>query len=333
VVGDWDGDGVTTVGVVTDGVWYLRNRNDAGGANIGRFAFGAGNWVPVAGVWAIPQVPLKAAGGQSASPVKATVSAADLSQTVTAALQRLSAAGASPTLLGNLATAKVTFDQLPSGQLGRVDVANNQVVLDTTAAGHGWFVDQTPGQDEEFSNGTTAAAGTAASRRIDLLSAVMIELAQLAGLDLVAPGLRKQSLAAGQRTVNLVVNVISSLNASPTEAQPTTATPNAQQATSGGQPTMTGNPNLATVGPPLTAAPPATTVVPSAAGASPTPPSNVATPQSNAATQTGVPTPLTGTSSQAQGIVAMPLPATSSPTSNQPFSQTFTGLGVLPAGG
>jgi hypothetical protein len=334
VVGDWNGDGTDTVGVVTNGVWRLRNSNSAGSADIGRFAYGAPDWVPVAGAWAIPQVPLRAEGGPSASPVTATVSAADLSQTVTAALQRLSAAGASPTLLGNLAAAKVTFDRLPGGQLGHVDVANNQIVLDATAAGYGWFVDRTPGQDEEFTGGTTAPAGTDASGRIDLLSAVMIELAQLAGLDLVAPGLRKQTLAPGQRNVNVVLNLISSLNAAPREAPPA----DAQQAAPGGQPTTTVDPNLAAGGQPLTAIPtPAPVAAPATAGF-PTPLSSAAaqpgfpTPLSNAATQAGLTTPLTGTSSTAQGTT-MPPSATSSQTSNQPFRQNFTGLGVLPSGG
>jgi uncharacterized delta-60 repeat protein len=336
VVGDWNGDGTTTVGVVTNGVWYLRNSNNAGGADIGRFAFGAPDWIPVSGVWAIPQLPLKATAGASASPVTTTVSATDLSQIVTAALQRFSAAGASPTLLGNLATAKVTFAQLPGGQLGRVDAANNQIVLDSTAAGYGWFVDQTPAQDEEFTNGTTAAAGSPASGHIDLLSAVVIEMAQLAGLDLVSPGLRTLSLATGQRNVNTVLNVISSMNASPTEA-PTAAATNAQQTTSSGQPTTTVDPNVVTGTLPLSATPPTTTVTPSAAGGFPTPLSNSATqtglttPLSNSATQAGFTTPLSGTSSQSQGF-ATPLSSTSSLTSTQPFNQTITGLGILSNG-
>jgi hypothetical protein len=57
VAGDWDGDGVATVGVVdTSGesspyaVWMLRNSNSAGAPDI-QFAYGMANWAPVAGDW------------------------------------------------------------------------------------------------------------------------------------------------------------------------------------------------------------------------------------------------------------------------------------------
>jgi hypothetical protein len=68
VVGDWDGNGTTTVGVVNptglvslggtafptpDAYWYLRNENSAGGPDVtGQpFAFGLSNWIPIAGDW------------------------------------------------------------------------------------------------------------------------------------------------------------------------------------------------------------------------------------------------------------------------------------------
>jgi hypothetical protein len=68
VVGDWNGDSTTTVGVVdptglvslggivyptADAFWYLRNENSAGGADVTAlpFAFGFANWIPIAGDW------------------------------------------------------------------------------------------------------------------------------------------------------------------------------------------------------------------------------------------------------------------------------------------
>src|SRR5947207_2778144 len=53
VVGDWNGDGVTTVGVVDpNGVWYLRNENSAGPPDVAApFAYGAPGWIPVVGDW------------------------------------------------------------------------------------------------------------------------------------------------------------------------------------------------------------------------------------------------------------------------------------------
>ncbi len=53
VVGDWDGDGVTTIGVFDPGsaTWYLRNRNSPGAPDYTPFAYGAPGWIPVVGDW------------------------------------------------------------------------------------------------------------------------------------------------------------------------------------------------------------------------------------------------------------------------------------------
>jgi hypothetical protein len=53
VVGDWNGDGKTTVGVYdpSTGTFYLRNENSAGAPDAGVFAYGAPGWQPVAGDW------------------------------------------------------------------------------------------------------------------------------------------------------------------------------------------------------------------------------------------------------------------------------------------
>jgi hypothetical protein len=53
LVGDWNGDGITTVGAVdtTTGTWYLRNENSPGGPDQGTFLFGEPGWIPLAGDW------------------------------------------------------------------------------------------------------------------------------------------------------------------------------------------------------------------------------------------------------------------------------------------
>jgi hypothetical protein len=59
VAGDWNGDGVTTVGAFDPigqfgkppATWYLRNENSAGAPDIAPFAFGAAGWKPVVGRW------------------------------------------------------------------------------------------------------------------------------------------------------------------------------------------------------------------------------------------------------------------------------------------
>jgi hypothetical protein len=68
VVGDWNGDGTTTIGVINptglvalggivyptpDAYWYLRNENSTGAPDVTPlpFAFGLASWIPLAGDW------------------------------------------------------------------------------------------------------------------------------------------------------------------------------------------------------------------------------------------------------------------------------------------
>lgn len=50
IIGDWDGDGVDTIGIYRQGVFYLRNSNTTGYADV-TFAFGQADDLPVAGDW------------------------------------------------------------------------------------------------------------------------------------------------------------------------------------------------------------------------------------------------------------------------------------------
>jgi hypothetical protein len=50
VAGDWNGDGVTTIGVVRGGQWLLRNSNTPGPADV-TFNFGQAGDIPVTGRW------------------------------------------------------------------------------------------------------------------------------------------------------------------------------------------------------------------------------------------------------------------------------------------
>jgi hypothetical protein len=53
VVGDWDGNGTATAGVVNPAgeTWYLRNSNTTGAPDVTPFAYGAPGWTPVVGDW------------------------------------------------------------------------------------------------------------------------------------------------------------------------------------------------------------------------------------------------------------------------------------------
>lgn len=50
VMGDWDGNGSKTVGIVRGSTWYLRNTNSAGAPDI-TFVFGGPQDFPIAGDW------------------------------------------------------------------------------------------------------------------------------------------------------------------------------------------------------------------------------------------------------------------------------------------
>ena len=50
IIGDWDGNGTVTPGVVRNGTWYLRNSNTAGVADIS-FIYGNPGDIPVVGDW------------------------------------------------------------------------------------------------------------------------------------------------------------------------------------------------------------------------------------------------------------------------------------------
>ena len=50
MVGDWDGDGIDSVGVFSNGTFQLRNTNTAGAADL-TFSVGAAGDKPVAGDW------------------------------------------------------------------------------------------------------------------------------------------------------------------------------------------------------------------------------------------------------------------------------------------
>ena len=92
----------------------------------------------------------------------------------------------------------IQIGDLPGKTLG--EAAANAIYIDRTAAGYGWFVDPTPGDDSEFTDSLgpyalAAPSGTPAANRVDLLTTVMHEMTHLLGyghsdsLDLMNPTL------------------------------------------------------------------------------------------------------------------------------------------------
>jgi hypothetical protein len=208
VVGDWNADGKDDLGVYNLGYWFRdMNGNNQWDApdQAAIMQFGWDGAAPVVGNWSSPASPLLAAGGQvTATPGTSALMPSQLQPIVNEAIARWAAAGLSPASLDMLRQVQLVVTDLPNSYLGLAQ--GKQISIDTNAAGHGWFVDATPKQDEEFVATTSASQQKAidprAVDRIDLLTVVEHELGHMAGLgdlDPLANDLMSGSLATGLR--------------------------------------------------------------------------------------------------------------------------------------
>jgi hypothetical protein len=147
--------------------------------------------------------PAKSAGGVP------LLTPAQLTPIVAEAKALWVAAGASPQVL---AGARVQIADLPAGSGGQPPVigyTSDTVLIDAHAGGFGWFIDPTPADNSEFrftgqATDLWASPGSAAYRRMDLLTVVLHELGHVLGLpDLPAPqsthDLMAQRLSPGER--------------------------------------------------------------------------------------------------------------------------------------
>jgi hypothetical protein len=92
-------------------------------------------------------------------------------------------------LLGNAKIAVTSFTNLPGTTIGQTigSGQNAQLILDSNAAGHGWFIDATPADNVEFlptsnPNEWVARPGSEAEGRIDLLTVLLHEYGHTLGL-------------------------------------------------------------------------------------------------------------------------------------------------------
>jgi hypothetical protein len=91
----------------------------------------------------------------------------------------------------------IAIDDLPGLVLARHN--GNVIELDIDAAGHGWFVDPTPGDDSEFAADGRALAGAGAEGDIDLLTAITHEFGHVLGFDHDSGPIMADTLTTGVR--------------------------------------------------------------------------------------------------------------------------------------
>jgi VCBS repeat-containing protein len=129
-------------------------------------------------------VPLLAADGQGPGGAAALTDQM-LAPIVSEAVQRWADAGITAEQAGQLNGVTVTVSDLADGVLATTSGSN--ITVDLDAAGWGWFVDPTPGDDSEFGSGQSTERGSAGAGEtaghVDLLTAMMHELGHALGLE------------------------------------------------------------------------------------------------------------------------------------------------------
>jgi hypothetical protein len=170
----------------------------------GVFTASAGN-IPTP---SLPTPMLAAAGGVQASsptPGETHLEQAQLNAIVAAAIGQWAAAGASSAQLAALAALTFTVTDLAGKTIG--DHTPGHIVIDSDAAGHGWFVDPTPSDSSEFTHAQNAKgtdlltdSSSAAAGHLDLLTTVMHEMGHELGLD--------DSTAAGDANDLMYINLV-----------------------------------------------------------------------------------------------------------------------------
>lgn len=122
--------------------------------------------------------------------------ALELADLATAAIARYEAAGLSASGLSQLKAATVEFADLAGSFLGLT--IGDRILIDADAAGFGFFVDRTPGDDIEFLTAAREAAG-----RVDLLTVIIHELAHVLGLPDISADLDPDHILADRLPVGV----------------------------------------------------------------------------------------------------------------------------------
>ena len=207
IVGDWDADGTDTIGLYVPGssTFLLNNSNSTKNADI-IFGYGPGGlgWEPIVGDWDGGSALMAAASEVPSAADAVDLTQAELEPLVTEAVSGWTELGLPAADVEALSTIKVVIADLPGQQLGLA--TQDTIYVDVNAAGRGWFVDPTPGQNKEFGpsdgSGELRALDPEAIDRVDLLTVLYHELGHSLGLndlDSSADGLMSGVLQAGVR--------------------------------------------------------------------------------------------------------------------------------------
>ena len=177
-----------TIGITvwnkSGGLWYASNWS---GTKTVEQILGGGNLVV--------RNALLLAGSVKSGTGVTTLTAEQLNPILTAAEKRWVLAGQS---MASFADLDVQIAELPDNQLAIT--TGQTVIIDTNAAGRGWFIDTTSGDDKEFNK-----AGKAPKmKQVDLLTTVAHELGHVLGRDHAVGGVMAEALTPGTRRMPLV---------------------------------------------------------------------------------------------------------------------------------
>lgn len=140
---------------------------------------------------------LMAAGGTGSTAHSAITAGSGLQAIFAEAVRRWEASGLSPAEQQVLSGVAIKVADLSGATLGLA--SGHTIWLDHNAAGWGWFVDLTPGDDREFRR----PGNQGEQHRMDLLTVVMHELGHILGYEHDEAGVMTETLVAGVRRTGL----------------------------------------------------------------------------------------------------------------------------------